>query len=133
MTVEELELLPWAWATPVEKPSIWALTLALLPAQTPGTRKVPRASLVVTVPGPAPSRRETLAPSSGRPDGVTTEPRRMWSGHPGRREKHRETAGADRPLQPLLGRALCSVSHSTNTPGNPSAPVLCPWQAAWLA
>ena len=76
----DMELLAWAWAMPAEKPSIWALTLARLLAQTPGIRKVPWASLVAMVPGQ--SLKETLAPGSGRPDGVTTEPRRMWSGHP---------------------------------------------------
>lgn len=75
VTTADMELLAWAWAMPAEKPSIWALTLVRLLAQTPGIRKVPWASLVATVPGQ--SRKETLAPSSGRPDGVTTEPRRM--------------------------------------------------------
>lgn len=79
MTTAELELLALAWAVPAENPFIWALTLALLPAQTPGTRKVPWLPLVATVPGRA--GRETLAPGRGRPDGVTTVPKRMWSGH----------------------------------------------------
>lgn len=79
MTIAELELLAWAWAVPAENPFIWALTLTLLPAQTPGTRKVPWVPLVAMVPGRV--RRETLAPDSGRPDGVTTEPKRMWLGH----------------------------------------------------
>lgn len=80
MTTADMELLAWAWAMPAEKPSIWALTLTRLLAQTPGIRNVPWALLVATVPGQ--SLRETLAPGSGRPVGVTTEPRRMWSGHP---------------------------------------------------
>lgn len=80
VTTADTELLAWAWAMPAEKPSIWALTLARLPAQTPGIWKDPWASLVAT--GPGQSLSETLAPSSGRPDGVTTEPRRTWLGHP---------------------------------------------------
>ena len=59
MTTAELELLAWAWAMPAGKPSIWALTLARLLAQTPGTQKVPWAWLVAMVPGQ--SRKETLA------------------------------------------------------------------------
>lgn len=80
VTTADMELLAWDWATPTEKPSIWALTLARLLAQTPGIPKVPWTSLVTTLPGQ--SLRETLAPGSGRPDEVTTEPRRMWLGHP---------------------------------------------------
>ena len=68
MATADMELLAWAWAMPAEKPSIWALTLARLLAQTPGIRKVPWASLVAMVPGQ--SLKETLAPGSGRPDGV---------------------------------------------------------------
>lgn len=79
MTTAEIEPLAWAWPRPAEKPSIWALMLARLLAHTPGIRKVPWASVMATVPGQ--SLKETLAPGSGRPDGVTTEPRRMWSGH----------------------------------------------------
>lgn len=97
MTVAELELLAWAWAVPAENPFSWALTLALLPAQTPGTRKVPWVPLVAMVPGRV--RRETLAPGSGRPDGVTTEPERMWSGHQQVSELHpRGAAEAERTL-----------------------------------
>lgn len=79
MTTAEMEPLAWAWPRPAEKPSIWALTFARLLAQTPGIRKVPWASVMATVPDQ--SLRETLAPGSGRPDGVTTEPRRTWLGH----------------------------------------------------
>ncbi|KAK2500146.1 hypothetical protein MC885_011381, partial [Smutsia gigantea] len=53
VTTAEVEPLAWAWPTPAKKPSIWALTLAWLLAQTPGIRKVPCSSLMATVPGPA--------------------------------------------------------------------------------
>lgn len=117
VTTAELELLAWASAVPVEKPSIWALTLVWPPAQTPGTRKVPWVSLVAMVPGLA--LRKTLAPGSGRPDGVTTEPKRMWSGHLQVSELHPKGTwgGKDREL---VGRALHSIIQQTcNTPPQP--------------
>lgn len=104
MTIAELELLAWAWAVPAENPFIWALTLTLLPAQTPGTRKVPWVPLVAMVPGRV--RRETLAPDSGRPDGVITEPKRMWLGHLQVSELHPRGTWEQQRQRELLGRAL---------------------------
>lgn len=118
MTTAEMEPLAWAWPRPAEKPSIWALTLARLLAQTPGIRKVPWASVMAVVPGQ--SLRETLAPGSGRPDGVTTEPRRMCSGHlhvlelhPG---GHREAEGQGSLFNPSWGRpSTQSLSEDAKT------------------
>lgn len=107
VTTAELEPLAWAWAVPAENPFIWALTLALLPEQTPGTRKVPWVPLVAMVPGRV--RRETLAPDSGRPDGVTTEPTRMWFGHPQVSELHPRGT-----WEWQAQRALHSVTHVCN-------------------
>lgn len=115
MTTAEVELLAWAWAVPAENPFIWALTLALLPAQTPGTRKVPWVPLVAMVPGRV--RRETLAPDSGRPDGVTTEPKRTWLGHLQVSELHPRGTGEQQRHRELLGRAL----HLCN-PASPQFP-----------
>lgn len=120
MTTAELEVLAWAWAVPAEKPFIRALTLALLPAQTPGTRKVPWVSLVATVPGLV--RRETLAPDSGRPDGVTTEPKRMWLGHPQVSELHPRGTWEQQGQRELLGGAVHSVFRQTYSPASCHSP-----------
>lgn len=120
VTTAELEVLAWAWAVPVEKPFIRALTLALLPAQTPGTRKVPWVSLVATVPGRV--RRETLAPDSGRPDGVTTEPKRMWLGHPQVSELHPRGTWEQQGQRELLGGAVHSVKQKKKKPCLPPFP-----------
>lgn len=127
VTRAEMEPLAWAWPTPAKKPSIWALTLARLLAQTPGIRKVPCSSLMATVPGE--SRREILAPGSKCPDWVTTEPRRVWSGHLHVLELHPGNTGRQRgrgASSHQLGRASCSVTRQrcldTHTLPNPQRP-----------